>query len=1047
MSPSSFLFIIGGVAVILRVVSGTLVVPFDISNIVVGDGELYGRSTTSPAYDVALERARQLYPRIFRDFRSITHYHEGKYASCTDSEGEMLVLLSGLYDSDEREYKGNTSRKQFAISPGCSGEIFALGDLGRDTMLWDDARFPTLLTLGPSAHYSVIQAVLELLRLFRWNDLSVIADDMSQDNLFYPLLTLHLNSIHDFISVPGSGVTTLTLHVDSTVSMSFEDRLKEAATHSSIIMIVSASLEVYLTFLVFLILQLNQYPLYDGPLAEREALLIQEVSDVLPFVFELTPPPLTTGFGKEWEKIANRSRDVYNHTIRADLALSAVQLSAYDSLLILAQVINETYDILPALPANDFISRFRNRTFTAHLSGPMVISRTGRRMSSTYVRLYSPHKRGFVDRWKRTSDGVLMEMAPPINWEQQWKGHKWPAVSKSQCRELLLGQDCLPVEGIVNANYWWFTLISFPAAAFVSAFAVIKLGAKLVAKDNAWWKVDADDVNFDGAADGTNPIPPYRLAIRGLAVNLISLDGRELIFQHACYKKKEIVQVIRFNWNGPFRAVHKNKASMKLLKQIRSLDHPNLAYFYGFALTKTSPMQMYYVTESPKKGFLRNLIDSNSLAFNWDLRASLIWDLLRGLRYIHASPLRYHGVLAFFNLIIDEHFTLKIDRVGGVHFYHSSVRSVEERTSVFPIMRIGNLWMAPEAMDVIPEEGLINLPPPGPAADIFSLGVILYEMSTRNPPFNVDIVNITAIKDKIREIRLGQLDVEAYPMEEYGTPQVVISEIKRCWSFNPASRPTIEDMTRILDRLHPGTDISVAEGILRKLAQYSQELEATVVARKEALYLEMVRVDALLSNVLPKSIVQKLRNGEVLVPDYFSSVTVMLSDIPAFNKMVAKCQPFSIVDLLHRLYSAMDQVIDQHDAYKVETIKDSYMVASGLPIRNGDRHASEIAQVALAFLTVSSKISSPEEYAEHCPNIRLRIGLNTGPCVAAVIGQKQPHYCLVGDTVNTASRMETHGEVELNDEYTWTSIVSSVDSRRRNDNAPIGDSNHATDSI
>ena len=71
---------------------------------------------------------------------------------------------------------------------------------------------------------------------------------------------------------------------------------------------------------------------------------------------------------------------------------------------------------------------------------------------------------------------------------------------------------------------------------------------------------------------------------------------------------------------------------------------------------------------------------------------------------------------------------------------------------------------------------------------------------------------------------------------------------------------------------------------------------------------------------------QKLRNGEATMPDYFSTVTVLFSDIPAFNDMVAKCAPFSIVDLLHRLYSKMDEVIERHDVYKVETIKDSYMV-------------------------------------------------------------------------------------------------------------------------
>ena len=81
-----------------------------------------------------------------------------------------------------------------------------------------------------------------------------------------------------------------------------------------------------------------------------------------------------------------------------------------------------------------------------------------------------------------------------------------------------------------------------------------------------------------------------------------------------------------------------------------------------------------------------------------------------------------------------------------------------------------------------------------------------------------------------------------------------------------------------------------------------------------------------------RSIVQQLRNGEDFVPEFFQSVTVLFSDIPSFNDMVAKCPPFSIVTLLHQLYSKMDKVINMHDVYKVETIRDSYMVWKSFPI-------------------------------------------------------------------------------------------------------------------
>lgn len=228
--------------------------------------------------------------------------------------------------------------------------------------------------------------------------------------------------------------------------------------------------------------------------------------------------------------------------------------------------------------------------------------------------------------------------------------------------------------------------------------------------------------------------------------------------------------------------------------------------------------------------------------------------------------------------------------------------------------------------------------------------------------------------------------------------------VQLSWSENPKLRPTFCELEAQLNQLSKGSNSNIVDHMLQIMEKYSANLESLVNQRTEELQVEKQKTEMLIAKMLPPSVAQALLSGTPVDPEAFSEVTISFSDIVGFTTISAKSSPLQIVNLLNDLYTAFDDMIQTFDVYKVETIGDAYMVASGLPIRNGRKHAGEIATMALELISISGSFHIP-----HMPGVPLylRLGINSGPCVAGVIGLTMPRYCLFGDTVNTASRMES----------------------------------------
>ncbi|XP_072569611.1 uncharacterized protein [Paramormyrops kingsleyae] len=191
---------------------------------------------------------------------------------------------------------------------------------------------------------------------------------------------------------------------------------------------------------------------------------------------------------------------------------------------------------------------------------------------------------------------------------------------------------------------------------------------------------------------------------------------------------------------------------------------------------------------------------------------------------------------------------------------------------------------------------------------------------------------------------------------------------------------------------------------LGHMTDWIQNYARSLKERTEDLKRERHLAEDLLHQMLPKSVAKQLRQRKHVKAESYEQVTIFFSDIVGFTAISASCTPLQVVEMLNNLYMCFDTRIESYDVYKVETIGDAYMVVSGLPERNGDKHADEIAKMSLDLVAAVRQVPIP-----HMPGkrLQLRAGIHTGPCVAGIVGYKMPRYCLFGDTVNTASRMES----------------------------------------
>uniref|UniRef100_A0A914VMU6 Guanylate cyclase n=1 Tax=Plectus sambesii TaxID=2011161 RepID=A0A914VMU6_9BILA len=376
---------------------------------------------------------------------------------------------------------------------------------------------------------------------------------------------------------------------------------------------------------------------------------------------------------------------------------------------------------------------------------------------------------------------------------------------------------------------------------------------------------------------------------------------------------------------------------------------------------------------------------------DWFFKYSIIKDIAAGLEFMHSTFLHFHGNLTSRTCLIDDRWQIKLSDFGLKTIRASESKSAEKL-----------LWTAPEHLRDDDKLG-------SPQGDIYSFAIVCSEIVTRQRPYHFTN-NVESAQEIIYHVKKG----ESQPFRPiFHLPEgsdvnpAMIHLIKDCWDEEPDGRPNIRGVRTLLKGMMKGRNSNLMDHVMNMMERYAGTLEQEVDERTKELLEEKKKSDVLLYRMLPRQVADKLKAGQSLEPESFDNVTIFFSDVVSFTNLASRCTPLEVVNLLNELYTNFDGIIDSFDVYKVETIGDGYLCVSGLPHRNGNMHAREIADMSLAFMRSLRTFRVP-----HLPSekINLRIGIHTGPCVAGVVGMSMPRYCLFGDTVNTASRMESHGK-------------------------------------
>ncbi|KAE9421556.1 hypothetical protein Angca_004723, partial [Angiostrongylus cantonensis] len=422
--------------------------------------------------------------------------------------------------------------------------------------------------------------------------------------------------------------------------------------------------------------------------------------------------------------------------------------------------------------------------------------------------------------------------------------------------------------------------------------------------------------------------------------------------------------------------------------QMRQIENDNVNRFIGICYDGP---QMLSLWRYCSRGSIDDVLMKSSIIMDGFFVFSLFNDIVNGISFIHQSFLHYHGYLTAKCCFVDDRWQVKVSDYGIEKLRLHDKRSLSDL-----------LWTAPEILRDPTSTG-------SQEGDIYSFGIVCAQIITQSSAWNLESRKEDE-DELIYMIKKGGYGAPRPSLEDHKIMDInpkLLQMIRDCWSEKPSERPPVKMVKTWMRSMNTSKSKNLMDHVFTKLESYALILENEVVDRTKELVEEKKKSDILLNRMLPRQIAEELKLGHSVEPEMYERATVFFSDVVSFTTIAARGSPLDVINLLNSLYTTFDSIIDRHDVYKVETIGDAYLCVSGIPIRNGNQHVKEICSMSLAFMESLAGFHIPYLPDE---KVNLRIGIHTGAVVAGVVGLTMPRYCLFGDTVNTASRMESNGK-------------------------------------